>query len=147
MPRGEQLAEPHDPLLALVGRHEVRQLRPAGDERESQLGVGHDGRRGAQRDGDAGAGGEDRAQRRGARLCLERFAVVAVVGVQVQGSGAGVYRRARLGGEFFGRTRRRGMVAIAVERRLQQAVAVRQGGLFLPWRLGADGTAVNLTQL
>ena len=72
---------------------------------------------------------------------------MVVVRVQVQGSGAGFYRLARLGGEFFGRARHRGVLAIAVERRLQQSVPIRQGGLLLPWRSRTDESAVNLTQL
>ena len=82
-----------------------------------------------------------RRPRRGARLRCERLVAVVVVRVQVQGSGASLYRLARLGGEFFGRTGYRGMFAIAVERCLQQAVILRQGRLLLRRRLHADGSA------
>jgi len=37
--REELLEELADSLLPLVGRHEVRELRPGGDERVSPLGV------------------------------------------------------------------------------------------------------------
>jgi len=57
----EQLAELEDPLLALVGRHEVWELCPGGDEFASPLGVGLDGRRGAERYGNSGARGADGA--------------------------------------------------------------------------------------
>src|SRR5215212_9464889 len=85
--------------------------------------------------------GADGAQRCGARLRCERLVAVVVVRVQVQGAGASLYRLARLGGEFFGRTGYRGMLAIAVERCLQQAVILRQGRLLLRRRLHADGPA------
>ena len=81
--RTKQLAELEDPLLALVGRHEVGELRPGVDKGDSPLGIGFDGRRGAQRDGDAGTSGADRAQRRGARLRRKRFEAVPVVRMQV----------------------------------------------------------------
>ncbi|HYZ05629.1 MAG TPA: hypothetical protein VE691_11140 [Rubrobacter sp.] len=126
-PRDEQFAELENPLLSLICRHQIRKHRPGGDERAAALGVGLDSCRGAQRNGNAGARGADRAQRHGARPRLERLAAVAVVGVQVHGSGAGCYRIACLGGEFFGRARCCGMVAIAVERRLQQSVSTLQG--------------------
>src|ERR671917_1106379 len=117
-PRDEQFAELEDPLLSLICRHQIRKHRPGGNERAAAFGVGLDGCRGAQRNGNTGARGADRAQRHGARPRLERLAAVAAVGVQVHGSGAGCYRIACLGGEFFGRARCCGMVAIAVERRL-----------------------------
>ena len=88
--------------------------------------------------------GADGAQRCGARLRCERLVAVVVVRVQVQGAGASLYSLARLGGELFGRTGYRGMLAIAVERCLQQAVILRQGRLLLRRRLHADGSAGTL---
>lgn len=84
---------------------------------------------------ETGARGADRAQRRSARIYRKRFATVLVVRVQMQGSGAGGDYRARLCGKLFGRARHCGMLTITVERRLQQAVTVRQSGLLLPRRL------------
>jgi hypothetical protein len=70
---------------------------------------------------------------------------VVVVRVEVQGSGASLYRLARLGCKILGRTRYRVMFAIAVERCLQQAVVLRGGRLHLRRRLPADGSAEILT--
>jgi hypothetical protein len=67
-----------------------------------------------------GASRAYRPQRGGARPRPKRLAAMIVVGVQVQEHRPGANRRPRLRGEFIRGARRRRMVAIAVQRRLQQ---------------------------
>ena len=97
--RQQVLAQLQDPRLALVGRHQLRQLRPAGHELEPPLRVGLDVRRGAQGDWNPRAGGVNGPKRRGARLRRQRLGPI-VAGVKVQHPGAGIHRRAAFGGQL-----------------------------------------------
>ena len=121
MPRSSSsVAELDDPLLALVGGDQLRELRPRGHKRSPPRRVRLDLGRRAQRDRDARAHGPHRPDRGRARLGLEGLPAAAVVRVEVKDPRAGVHRGPRLGGELVRGARHRRMLAIAVERCLKE---------------------------
>jgi hypothetical protein len=124
----EELAQLDDPRLALVGGDEVRQLRPGGDEGTPPVRVGLDRGGRAQRDRDAGAGGADRAQSGRAWYGGERLPAVVVMGMEVERASAGGDGGLGLRGQLGRRARRRRMVAVAVQRGLQQRRAASRAG-------------------
>jgi hypothetical protein len=129
-PAGEQhLAELDDAGLALVRGHQVGQHGPARHQLKPASRVRLDTGRGGQRKGNARAGGPHGAQSGRARVGGQRLPASGIDRMQVQRSGARVYRAAGLAGQFLRGCRHGRVLAATVQRGLQQYLTwlVRHG--------------------
>jgi hypothetical protein len=119
-PGGQELAQLQDARLSLVGGHQVGQFSPSFDQCQPAPWIGLDVSRGSQRHRNARAGGADRPQRGCANGGLQGLTPARVVRVNVQRPGAGINSSAGLPCNILRGPRSGRMLAVTVQRGLQQ---------------------------